>query len=237
MFEILAAAPANLSDAVTLSPVKLFLQADIVVKLVMLGLAAASIWTWAIIISFAVKIGNVRRSSERYEAEFWQADDIDAFYKVRGKDELPAARVLSAGVAEWRRSTGGKAVDREGTRARLATAMNASVTHEIDRLSDRLNFLATVGSVAPFVGLFGTVWGIMRSFTAIAAEQNSSLAVVAPGIAEALFATAIGLFAAIPAVIAYNRFSHRLNKFESRLFRFADRFHGTLSRELEKGSA
>ena len=113
---------------------------------------------------------------------------------------------------------------------------NASVTNEIDKLGDRLNFLATVGSVAPFVGLFGTVWGIMRSFTAIAAEQNSSLAVVAPGIAEALFATAIGLFAAIPAVIAYNRFSHRLNKLESRLFRFADGFHGTLSRELENGA-
>ena len=104
---------------------------------------------------------------------------------------------------------------------------------EIDRLADRLNILATVGSVAPFVGLFGTVWGIMRSFTAIAAEQNSSLAVVAPGIAEALFATASGLFAAIPAVIAYNRFSHRIRRFEARLYRFADGFHATLSRELE----
>jgi len=114
--------------------------------------------------------------------------------------------------------------------------MQSSVGHEIDTLSDRLNFLATVGSVAPFVGLFGTVWGIMRSFTAIAAEQNSSLAVVAPGIAEALFATAIGLFAAIPAVIAYNRFSHRLNKLEGKLFRFSDAFHGELSRELEKDS-
>lgn len=233
MFEILASAANN---AVTLSPVKLFMEADIIVKLVMIGLALASIWTWAIIISFALKIGNVRKNTVRYEAEFWRADDIDAFHKVRGKDDLPIARVLTAGVKEWRRSTNGNTVDREGTRARLATAMNASVSHEIDLLSDRLNFLATVGSVAPFVGLFGTVWGIMRSFTAIAAEQNSSLAVVAPGIAEALFATAIGLFAAIPAVIAYNRFSHKLNKYEARLFRFADGFHGTLSRELEKGS-
>ena len=113
--------------------------------------------------------------------------------------------------------------------------MNTTIAHEVDRLADRLNFLATVGSVAPFVGLFGTVWGIMRSFSAIAAEQNSSLAVVAPGIAEALFATAIGLFAAIPAVIAYNRFSHRLNKLEARMTRFADGFHATLSRELELG--
>jgi biopolymer transport protein TolQ len=118
-------------------------------------------------------------------------------------------------------------------RQRLSTAMDAMIAAETDRLANRLNFLATTGSVAPFIGLFGTVWGIMRSFAAIAAEQNSSLAVVAPGIAEALFATAIGLFAAIPAVIAYNRFSHRLNQYEARMGRFADGFHGTLSRELE----
>lgn len=222
------------AEAVTLSPIALFLEADIIVKLVMVGLALASIWTWTIIFSFAGKIRRARRDSEAYEADFWETDDIDAFFKTRGKENIPAAKVLAAGVGEWRRSTAGSNVDREGTRQRLATVMNASVTGEIDRLSERLNFLATVGSVAPFVGLFGTVWGIMRSFSAIAAEQNSSLAVVAPGIAEALFATAIGLFAAIPAVIAYNRFSHRLNTLEARLFRFADGFHATLSRELEK---
>jgi len=125
-------------------------------------------------------------------------------------------------------------VDRDGTRDRLTTVMSSSIAAEADRLSDRLNILATIGAVAPFVGLFGTVWGIMRSFTAIAAQQNSSLAVVAPGIAEALFATAIGLFAAIPAVIAYNRFSHAVNRMEARLNRFADTFHSTLSRELER---
>lgn len=222
------------AETVTFSPIALFLDADIIVKLVMIGLALASVWTWAIIISFAGKIRGARRNSEKYEADFWETDDIDAFYKTRGKDDIPAAKVLAAGVSEWRRSTAGSNVDRDGTRQRLATVMNASVTNEIDKLSDRLNFLATVGSVAPFVGLFGTVWGIMRSFSAIAAEQNSSLAVVAPGIAEALFATAIGLFAAIPAVIAYNRFSNRLNRLEARLFRFADGFHTTLSRELEK---
>ena len=112
--------------------------------------------------------------------------------------------------------------------------MGAAVATEIDRLSDRLNILATVGSVAPFVGLFGTVWGIMRSFTSIASQQNTSLAVVAPGIAEALFATAIGLFAAIPAVIAYNRFGHGINRIEARLNRFADGFHATLSRQLDR---
>ena len=112
--------------------------------------------------------------------------------------------------------------------------MNSSVGEEADKLSDRLNFLATVGSVAPFVGLFGTVWGIMKSFFDIGAQQNSSLAVVAPGISEALFATAIGLFAAIPAVIAYNRFSHKVNGFESRLQRFADHLHAALTRQLEQ---
>ncbi|WP_033926075.1 protein TolQ [Sphingomonas sp. 35-24ZXX] len=221
-------------DAVTLSPLKLFMEADLVVKAVMIGLALASIWTWTIIISFGLKIGKIGRDNAAFEQDFWKAGDIDAFYKARGHETLPSARVLAAGVGEWRRTTKGKVTDRDGARQRLATAMQSSVGHEIDTLSDRLNFLATVGSVAPFVGLFGTVWGIMRSFTAIAAEQNSSLAVVAPGIAEALFATAIGLFAAIPAVIAYNRFSHRLNKLEGKLFRFSDAFHGELSRELEK---
>ena len=124
-------------------------------------------------------------------------------------------------------------MDRDGTRARLNAVMGSTIAAEMDRMSDRLNVLATIGSVAPFVGLFGTVWGIMRSFTDIAASQNTSLAVVAPGISEALFATAIGLFAAIPAVIAYNRLTHRLNKIEARLMRFADGFHVTLSRELD----
>ena len=214
--------------------IQLFIDADWMVKAVMIGLALASIWSWAIILSFIVRIRKINGATEKFEREFWKSGDIDAFYSSRGKDELPIIKVFSAGVAEWRRSTNGKNIDRPGTRERLATAMDATIAAESDKLSDRLNYLATVGAVAPFVGLFGTVWGIMRSFSAIAAEQNSSLAVVAPGIAEALFATAIGLFAAIPAVIAYNRFSHRVNQHEARLGRFADGFHGTLSRELER---
>ncbi|OAO01053.1 protein TolQ [Sphingomonadales bacterium EhC05] len=217
----------------TFSPFELFLQADIVVKAVMVGLLLASIWSWAIIISFAMKLSAAAKKSEKFERAFSKAENIDSFYNAHGKSSLPSAKVLAAGIKEWRRSTARAPIDREGTRQRLATSMNATIASEIDKMSDRLNFLATVGSVAPFVGLFGTVWGIMRSFSAIAAEQNSSLAVVAPGIAEALFATAIGLFAAIPAVIAYNRFSHRLNKLEARMGRFADGFHATLSRELE----
>lgn len=217
-----------------LSIVKLFLDADWVVKAVIVGLVLASIWAWTIIIGFLFRLSKINDETGRFEAEFWKSGDIDGFYKERGKQELPVARVFAAGVAEWRRSTNGKSIDRAGTRERLATAMDATIAAESDKLANRLNFLATTGSVAPFVGLFGTVWGIMNSFMAIGEAQNSSLAVVAPGIAEALFATAIGLFAAIPAVIAYNRFSHRVNQHEARLGRFADGFHGTLSRELER---
>ncbi|KQN06470.1 protein TolQ [Sphingomonas sp. Leaf25] len=221
------------TDAATMSPVALFLQADWVVKSVMIGLLAASVWTWAIIVGFLVRARKVRRDIDRFEGEFERAEDIDAFHRLQGSRDTAIARVFSSGVREWRRSTAAKAIDRDGTRERLATAMASSVADESETLADRLNVLATIGSVAPFVGLFGTVWGIMRSFTSIASEQNTSLAVVAPGIAEALFATAIGLFAAIPAVIAYNRFSHSVNRIESRLNRFADAFHATLSRQLE----
>ena len=221
------------ADAATLSPVALFLQADIIVKAVMIGLLLASIYVWAVIFTHGRGVGKLMGASERFERDFWRADNIDKFYDKNSDEDLPSAKVLSAGIGEWRRSTKGKIVDRDGTRERLGIAMNSAVAGEVDRLAEKIGTLATIGSVAPFVGLFGTVWGIMRSFTAIAAENNSSLAVVAPGIAEALFATAIGLFAAIPAVIAYNSFSQRLNRLESRLGRFADGLHATFSRELE----
>jgi biopolymer transport protein TolQ len=218
----------------SLSPVNLFLQADIVVKAVIVGLLLASIWTWTIVIGHAIRIRRVGQGNRVFERDFWKAGDVDGFYEKRGKEKLPSAAVLGAGIAEWRRSTAGSHVDREGTRSRLAIAMNAAVAAEIDALAERLNILATIGAVAPFVGLFGTVWGIMRSFSDIAGQNNTSLAVVAPGIAEALFATALGLFAAIPAVIAYNRMSFGINRMEGRLQRFADGFHANLSRELER---
>ena len=221
------------TDPMTMSPVALFLQADIVVKGVMIALIVASIWTWAIIVSAWLKIGRAMDRSSAFEREFAKADDVEAFASEHRDSAVPGARVFAAGFAEWRASTKAAKIDREGTRARVSSALAAGVASEVDRLADRLNILATIGSVAPFVGLFGTVWGIMRSFAGIAAAQNTSLAVVAPGIAEALFATALGLFAAIPAVIAYNRFSHRLNRLEARLGRFADGFHATLSRELD----
>ncbi len=223
-----------LKGAETMSPLALFMQADIIVKMVMLGLLAASVWTWAIIINHGSKLRKISRETELFEKSFWASDDIDAFYTKAAKSDLPVARVFSSGVNEWRRSVAGKVADREGVRGRLATAMSVAINREIDQLSDRLNMLATIGSVAPFVGLFGTVWGIMRSFTGIAAAQNTSLAVVAPGIAEALFATAIGLFAAIPAVIGYNRLLHGVGRLETRLAAFSDEFHGLLGHELER---
>jgi biopolymer transport protein TolQ len=213
--------------------VHLFLGATLAVQVVMGLLFIASVWTWAIIVTHWLRMRRIARENERFERDFWKSEDIDTFYESRGRSDLPAAKVLAAGIAEWRRSTAGKALDKDGTRARLAVAMQSAVAAETDRLATQLNILATVGSVAPFVGLFGTVLGIMVSFSRIAQEKSTSLDVVAPGIAEALFATAIGLFAAIPAVVAYNRFSYGINRLEARLQRFADGFHGTLSRELE----
>lgn len=224
-------------EAPMMSPIALFLQADVVVKAVMIGLLLASILTWAIIIAHAFRINRLSKRNDAFERDFWKAGDIDRFHEAHLRDDTPSAKVFAAGMAEWRRSTAGKRIDREGTRGRLASALHAAVTAEVDRIADRLNILATVGSVAPFVGLFGTVWGIMRSFSDIAGANNTSLAVVAPGIAEALFATALGLFAAIPAVIAYNRMAHGINRIEARMMRFADGFHATLSRELDQEDA
>ena len=217
-----------------LSPLNLFMQADIVVKIVMVGLLLASVWTWAIIFTHSIRLKRINGQTDRFEKDFWAAKDIDAFHARHSEASLPIAVVMSAAMDEWRRSTKTAQVDRAGTRERLASRMNAAVAAELDRLGDRLNILATVGSVAPFVGLFGTVWGIMRSFTAIAGANNTSLAVVAPGIAEALFATALGLVAAIPAVIFYNKFTGDLDRFGDRLDTFSDEVAARLSRRLSE---
>ena len=226
-----AAAPAA---PTRLDPVELFLQADIIVQAVMIGLILASVWVWMIIVSFTLRIGGLSQKSREYEDEFWEQRDREALLTKQARKEIPAARVAAAGLDEWRKSTAKQPVDREATRQRIAAAMESQVAEEADELAGRLNFLATVGSVAPFVGLFGTVWGIMNSFFQIGAQQSASLAVVAPGIAEALFATAIGLFAAIPAVIAYNRFGGSVDRYEAGLQRFADKVHAGLSRELDR---
>ncbi|MFC0204496.1 protein TolQ [Novosphingobium soli] len=232
-FEVLASTLQFAGETGRLNPVKLFLDADIVVQVIMAGLVLASIWVWTIIVTFTLRMGSVSRRCDEYEEGFWEAQNFETYQKERKRGDVPMGKVAGAGLGEFRRNATGP-VDPEGARQRIALIMNSAVGEEADKLSDRLNFLATVGSVAPFVGLFGTVWGIMKSFFDIGAQQNSSLAVVAPGISEALFATAIGLFAAIPAVIAYNRFSHRVNGFEARLQRFADHLHAALTRQLEQ---
>ncbi|MBC7522667.1 MAG: protein TolQ [Sandarakinorhabdus sp.] len=219
--------------AADLSPWALFLEADIVVKLVMLGLLAASVWSWAIIFERSRTLRAMNGQAKQFEDWFWKAESLDALYDPAAKASHPSAKMFVAGMNEWRRSLAKGRIDREGVRARLASVTQVSIAREIDELSDRLNILATIGAVAPFVGLFGTVWGIMRSFTSIAASQNTTLAVVAPGIAEALFATAIGLFAAIPAVIGYNRILHNVGRLEARLNAFAEEFQGLLSRQLD----
>ncbi len=219
--------------AADLSPWALFLEADIVVKVVMLGLLLASVWSWAIIIERSRRLGKLNAQARQFEEWFWKAESLDALYDPAAKADHPSAKLFVAGMNEWRRSLARGRFDRDGLRARLESATQVSIARQIDELGDRLNVLATIGSVSPFVGLFGTVWGIMRSFTSIAASQNTTLAVVAPGIAEALFATAIGLFAAIPAVIGYNRLLHVIGRLEARLSAFAEEFRGLLSRQLD----
>jgi len=230
----LLAAGAETGAPTRLDPIELFLDADIVVQLVILGLLLASIWVWTIVVSFTLRMKRIDGHSADFERDFWAADEPGKLLGSKKRKDNPFARVAAAGIGELNQSTEDGVADREGTRQRVALAMEGQVATEADALAGRLNFLATTGSVAPFVGLFGTVWGIMNSFFQIGSQQNSSLAVVAPGISEALFATAIGLFAAIPAVIAYNRFSHRVNAYEARMQRFADRVHAQVGRELER---
>ena len=226
-FLAVAAAPTRLD------PLQLFFDADIVVQIVILGLLLASLWVWTLIIGFGMRLANLRRKSAAFEAEFWEQENVEGLLDGRNRKETPSARVAAAGISELRRSLKGGMKDPAAARERVALAMDGQVALEADQLGERLGFLATTGSVAPFVGLFGTVWGIMNSFFQIGEQANSSLAVVAPGISEALFATAIGLFAAIPAVIAYNRFSAKVGGYEASLQRFADKVQAWIGREME----
>ncbi len=217
----------------------LFLQADWVVKLVMLGLLAASIWVWAIIFEKVTSIRRANKAAEAFEEEFWSGGSLDELYRREGENPTHAtAAVFGAAMREWQRSAGrlpnsAGTMVAAGLKERVERAMAITIQREMERLERWMIFLASVGSIAPFVGLFGTVWGIMNSFAAIAGMQNTNLAVVAPGIAEALFATAIGLVAAIPAVLAYNKISTDLARFAARLEGFAAEFSGILSRQAE----
>ena len=211
----------------------LFLQADWIVKLVMIGLLLASIWVWAIVFDKVTSIRRANKAADAFEDRFWSGGSLDDLYAREGEEPTnPMAAVFGAAMREWRRSAG-KAALLGGAKERVERAMTVTIGREMERLERWMVFLASVGSVAPFIGLFGTVWGIMNSFTAIAGMQNTNLAVVAPGIAEALFATAIGLVAAIPAVLAYNKLNTDLARFGGRLESFATEFGAILSRQTE----
>ncbi len=217
----------------------LFLQADIVVKIVMVMLLLASVWSWAIIFEKSLKMRRLRSLAEQFEEAFWSGGSLDDLYdRIDKRPPDPMSSLFVSAMREWRRSNSrGVGVSDQtkiSLQQRIERVMDISLGREMERLERHMIFLASVGASAPFIGLFGTVWGIMNAFTSIAASKNTSLAVVAPGIAEALFATALGLVAAIPAVIAYNKISTDLGRYAGRLEAFAGEFGAILSRQLEE---
>lgn len=216
----------------------LFMMADPVVKSVMIMLALASVWCWAIIFQKRGMLSRLNRRANRFEDTFWSGEALDKIYdRVKNSKQDPLLTTFAAGMDEWQAGVAGgmpsSANMQASLRQRVERAMSVTINREMSRLERGMTFLASVGSTAPFIGLFGTVWGIINSFSAIAATNNTSLAVVAPGIAEALFATALGLVAAIPAVVAYNVFSTGLNRYADRLEAFTDEFSAILSRHLD----
>jgi biopolymer transport protein TolQ len=216
----------------------LFLQADIVVKAVMIMLVLASFWCWAIIFEKLLRMRRLRSQAEEFEEAFWSGGSLeDLFDRIDNRPTNPMASVFTAAMREWRRSAAKGLSDtaqKAGLAQRIECVMHVTLGREMDGLERNMTFLASVGSTAPFIGLFGTVWGIMNSFQAIAQSKDTSLAVVAPGIAEALFATALGLVAAIPAVVAYNKISTDLGRYAARLESFSNEFSAILSRQFEE---
>ncbi len=224
-----------LSGGIDFSVLGLFTRAHWVVQAVIILLLLASFWSWAIIIEKIIRYRKMKRAFASFEDEFWSGASLDDLYTGLPDDKRsPIERVFAAGMKEWRRSfeAGGALIS--GANQRIDRTMSVAVDRESEELESWMGFLATVGAIAPFIGLFGTVWGIKNSFEAIAVSQNTNLSVVAPGIAEALFATALGLLAAIPAVIAYNLLSDRASRLSNRLDAFADEFSTLLSRQLER---
>jgi biopolymer transport protein TolQ len=218
-----------------LSLFALFWQAHWLVKTVMLGLVGCSVWVWAIAIDKTFLFARMRKAMDRFEQAFWSGQSLEELYRsLSSRPTHSMAALFVAAMREWKRSLEGQARSFAGLQMRIDKVMDVTIAREVERLERRLLVLATVGSACPFIGLFGTVWGIMTSFQSIAASKNTSLAVVAPGIAEALFATAIGLIAAIPATIFYNKFSSEVNKQAQRLEGFADEFSAILSRQIDE---
>ena len=227
-----SALPLTSSD---LSIFTLFWQAHWIVKCVMLGLVAASVWVWAIVVDKTILFARTRKAMDRFEQAFWSGQSLEELYRsLQSRPNHSMAALFVAAMREWKRSFEGQSRSFAGLQMRIEKVMDVTIAREVERLERRLLVLATVGSASPFIGLFGTVWGIMTSFQSIAASKNTSLAVVAPGIAEALFATAIGLVAAIPATIFYNKFASEVNKHAHRLEGFADEFSAILSRQIDE---
>jgi len=217
----------------------MFWHADWVVQFVMIALIVASVWSWTVIVGKFRHLKTVKRRADDFEETFWSGNSLeDVMHKVGKNPDNPLAVVFVAAMAEWNKSVGRASKIRNaiGIEDRLNKVMRVTISREMTKIERHSSYLASVGSVSPFVGLFGTVWGIMNSFTSIAVTANTSLAVVAPGIAEALMATALGLMAAIPAVVFYNRLSNEMGRFATRLEGFSDEFSAYLSRQLEERS-
>ena len=217
----------------------LFMRADLIVKSVIVILLLASVWCWAIIFEKMMGLRKLNAGATRFEQAFWSGVSLEELYNRTGaQPKDPMTAVFIAAMREWNRAVApeGDATARVSLGERIERVMQITLAREMDRAERYMTFLATTGSTAPFIGLFGTVWGIMNSFQSIAVSQNTSLAVVAPGIAEALFATALGLLAAIPAVVAYNKLSRDLDRYAGRLDSFAGEFSAILSRQLDERS-
>jgi len=239
-----AVAPLPGTEAVgdaasSFSLITMFMRADYVVKAVMILLLVASLWSWTIIFNKLMAISSLKRKAKKFEKLFWSGQSLDELYQqFAARNDHPLAAMFIAGLREWRRAFEAPGGLREsalpGIKERIDKAMSVTILRETDGIERQLGMLATIGSVSPFVGLFGTVWGIMNSFSAIAARHDTTLAVVAPGIAEALFATAMGLLAAIPAVIFYNRFVAEIGRYVNSLDAFADEYSAILSRQLDE---
>jgi len=216
----------------------LFMQAGWIVKAVMIGLLAASIWSWAIIIDKSMAYARMRRQLARFEENFWSGQSLEELYRTLADRKVSGMGALFvAAMREWKKSFERGARSPISLQSRIDRAMDVALGREMERLESRLGFLASVGSVAVYVGLFGTVIGIMTSFQAIAGSESTNLAVVAPGIAEALLATAIGLVAAIPALVAYNKLINDAGKLGARMEAFADEFSAILSRQIDERAA
>lgn len=237
--QVEAAALAGSVAAQDLTIWGLFLQSDLIVKAVIIILVLASFWTWTIIFDKVFRLRRLRAKAKQFEESFWSGGSLEELFdRIGSRAPDPMSSIFVAAMREWRRSASKGLLGTESFKAnlqeRIERVMDITLGREMEQLERHMIYLASVGSSAPFIGLFGTVWGIMNSFASIAASKNTSLAVVAPGIAEALFATALGLVAAIPAVLAYNKLSGDIGRYGHRLEAFAGEFGAILSRQLEE---